>query len=62
MSESTGRIVFGSLFFVIFIAGIHVVSDWRLDDVTLASAPIVLSAEAFVFAMLYLTIFHSHVE
>jgi hypothetical protein len=64
MDERTGRKAFAVAYLGVFVLAMWVTTGFSMDIVTAASAPIVLTAEAIVFGMIYATTFfdanHEH--
>lgn len=62
MCEASGRKVFLASFVGVFLLAMGVITEGRMDIVAASSAPVILAAEAIVFAMIYATTFHSSNE
>ncbi len=62
MSNNTGKVAFVILAVIFFFGFMKLILGGVMDMVALASFPVILSAEAIVFGMLYATIFHSETE
>ncbi len=62
MSRNTGKVAFVILAVIFFFGFMKLILGGVMDMVALSSIPVILSAEAIVFGMLYATIFHSESE
>jgi len=62
MCEATGRKAFAGMFIVAYIGAMWLITGGKVDDVAVAAGPIIFSAAAIVFSMLYLSVYHSHLN
>lgn len=59
MSITTRLAIFGFVFVVLFVGAMASITGGVLDIAAAASVPVIVSAEAMVLGMIYMTTFHS---
>ena len=59
MNEVNNHKVFAGMFLGVFVAAMWVITGGVMDIAAAVSAPVILTATAIVFAMLYATTYHS---
>jgi len=59
MNDAHGRKVFAGMFLGVFVAAMWVITGGVMDIAAAVSAPVILTAEAIVFGMIYATTYHS---